>query len=153
MRSPFSFISSNARVVTLDMFPFQLGDFALPEIAVRELRVRNRQVRLSHRHVAVPHDIEVEGPRPPPLAACSAPLGFDAAAVRQERRRLQGGFEQNHLVQIWWLRNGSEGRRLLDLGSRDQPCAGERAEPCARIRQVCRTIAQIGAEGDKGAFN
>jgi hypothetical protein len=135
------------------MFPFQLGDFALPEIAVRQLRVRNGQVRLSHRHVAVPHDIEVEGPRPPPLAAFSAPLALDAAAVLEERRRLQGGFEQNHLIQIWRLRNRSEGRRLLDSGCRDQPGAGKRAEPCARIRQVCRAIAQIGAEGDKGAFN
>jgi len=135
------------------MFPFQLGDFALPEIAVRKLRVRNRQVRLLHRPVAVPHDIEVEGPRPPTLAAFSAPLDLDAAAVLEEGRRLQGGFEQNHLVQIWRLRNRSEGRRLLDSRCRDQPGAGERAEPGARIRQVCRAIAQIAAEGDKGAFN
>jgi hypothetical protein len=135
------------------MVPFQLGDFALPEIAVRQLRVRNRQVRLSHRHVAVPHDIEVEGPRPPPLAAFSAPLDFDAAAVLEERGRLQGGFEQHHLIQIWRLRNRSEGCRLLDAGGRNQPGAGKRAELCARIRQMCRAIAQIRAEGDKGAFN
>jgi len=57
------------------------------------------------------------------------------------------------LIQIWRLRNRSEGRRLLDAGCRDQPGAGKRAEPCARIRQVCRAIAQIRAEGDKGAFN
>jgi hypothetical protein len=135
------------------MFPFQLGDFAPPEIAVGQLRVRNRQVRLSHRHVAVPHDIEVEGPRSPPRAAFSAPLDFDAATMLEERRRLQGSFEQNHLIQIWRLRNRSEGRRLLDSGSRDQSGAGERAEPCARIRQVRRAIAQVGAEGHKGAFN
>src|SRR6266852_6585 len=105
MRSPFSFISSNARVVTLDMFPFQLGDFALPEIAVRKLWVRNRQIRLPHRFVAIPYDIEVERPRPPALASFSAPLRLDAAAVLEQRRRLHCGFEQNHLVQIRRLRN------------------------------------------------
>jgi hypothetical protein len=69
------------------MFPFQLGDFALPEIAVWELRMRNRQVRLPHRFVAIPYDIEVERsrspadiPPPPPLPAA---LRFDATAVFQ----------------------------------------------------------------------
>src|SRR2546430_12017319 len=114
MRSPFSFISSNARVVTLDMVSFQLGDFALPEIAVRKLRMRNRQVRLPHRFVAVPHDIEVERPRSPALASFSAPLRLDPAAVLQKRRRYQRGFEQNHLVQIRRLRNRPEWRRLPD---------------------------------------
>src|ERR1700704_6142756 len=105
MRSPFSFISSNARVVMLDMFPFQLGDFPLPEIAVRKLRMRNRQGRLPHCFVAIPHDIEIERPRSPALASFPAPLRLNATAVFQERRRLQGGLEQNHLVQIWGLRN------------------------------------------------
>src|SRR5205809_3915956 len=114
MRSPFSFISSNVRVVTLGMFSFQLGDFALPEIAVRKLGVRNRQVRFPHQLVAVAHDIEVEGPRSPALATFPSPLGFDAPAMCQERSRRQCGFEQNHLVQIWRLRNRSDGRRLLD---------------------------------------
>jgi hypothetical protein len=57
------------------------------------------------------------------------------------------------LIQIWRLRNRSEGRRLLDSGGRNQAGAGKRAELCPRIRQVCRAIAQIRAEGDKGAFN
>src|SRR5258705_2917497 len=105
MRSPFSFISSNVRVVTLDMFSFQLGDFALPEIAVRKLGVRNRQVRLPHRLVAEAYDIEVEGPRSPALATFATTLGLDRPTVSQELGRLQARFEQNHLVQIRRLRN------------------------------------------------
>src|SRR6266481_2652946 len=130
MRSPFSFISSNPRVVTLDMFPFQLGDFAPPEIAVPKLRVRNRQVRLADRLVPIANDIEVERPRSPALASFSAPLRLDATAVFEERRRLQRSFEQDHLVQIRRLRNRPppERCRLLDTRRRDETSAGQRAQ-------------------------
>ncbi len=145
MRSPFSFISSRVRVVTLDMFSFQLGDFTLPEIAVRKLGVRNRQVRLPHHLVAVAHDIEVEGPRSPALATFPPPLRFDAPAVHQERSRRQRRFEQNHLVQIRRLRNRPERLCLFDLGGGDQARPGKPAEPRSCIRQVCCAIAQIAA--------
>src|SRR3989442_8058678 len=126
MRSPFSFISSNPRVVTLDMFPFQLGNFAPPEIAVRQLRVRNRQVRLADRLVPIPHDIEVERPRSPALASFSAPLRLDAAAGFPPRRGLPCGFEQNHLVQI---------RRLCKPPARPRsPSPRRRPPPPARPR-------------------
>src|SRR5258705_2235412 len=108
MRSPFSFISSKVRVVMLDMFPFQLGDFPLPEIAVRELRMRNRQVPTPHRLGAEAHDIEVERPRAPPLAPRSAPLRLDRQSVRPELRRRERGLEENHLVQIRRPRNPAE---------------------------------------------
>src|SRR5258708_38228960 len=77
MRSPFSFISIKSRVVTLDMLTFQLGDLALPELALGQLGMGNRQVRLSHSLVSVTHDVEVEGPRPPPFAP-SGPGGAGA---------------------------------------------------------------------------
>jgi len=145
MRSPFSFISSNARVVTLDMFSFQLGDFALPEIAVRKLGMRNRQVRLPHLLVAEADDIEVEGPRSPALATFATTLGLDRPTVSQELGRLQARFEQNHLVQIRRLRNRPERRCLLDLRGSDQARTGKPAEPFACVRQVCCAIAQIAA--------
>jgi hypothetical protein len=135
------------------MFPFQFGDFAPPEIAVRKLGMRDRQIGLPHRLVAIPYDIEVERSRSPPFASRSAPIGFDAPALFQQRRRLQRGFKQNHLVQIRRLRDWSDRCRLLDARRGDQTGAGERTEPLARIRQVCRAIAQIGAEGDESAFN
>ena len=145
MRSPFSYISSRVRVVTLDMFSFQLGDFTLPEIAVRKLGVRNRQVWLPHHLLAVAHDIEVEGPRSPALATFPSPLRFDAPAMDQERSRRQRSFEQNHLVQVRRLRNRPERLCLFDPRGGDQARTGKRAEPCACIRQVCCAIAQIGA--------
>src|SRR5262245_64931247 len=108
MRSPFSFISSSVRVVTLAMSPFQLGDFAPPEIAVGQLRMRKRQLPTPYSLGAVPHDVEVQRPRPPALAALSAPLRLDRPAVRQQRGRLETRFEQNHLVQKRGLRNRSQ---------------------------------------------
>src|SRR5258707_2611296 len=133
MGSPFSFISSNARVVTLDMFSFQLGDFALPEIAVRKLGVRNRQVRLPHRFLAEAHDIEVEGPRSPGLATFATTLGLDRPTVSQELGRLQARFEQNHLVQIRRLRNPAQRLILFALpGSAPTP-PGEPAPPRSSI--------------------
>src|SRR5258707_12476918 len=145
MRSPFSFISSNVRVVTLDMFSFQLGDFALPEIAVRKLGVRNRQVRLPHRLVAEAYDIEVEGPRSPALATFATTLGLDRPTVSQELGRLQARFEQNHLVQIRRLRNRPARRFLPDLPGSDQARTAEPPNPVAGIRQACCAIGHSSA--------
>src|SRR6266545_7282000 len=111
MRSPFSFISSNVRVVMLDMVPFQLGDFPPPEIAVLQLRMRNRQVLAPHGLGAEPHDVEIQGPRSPTLAPLSAPLRLDRQAVCPQLRRGERGLEQNHLVQIPRLRNRPKGSR------------------------------------------
>src|SRR5690242_1340163 len=117
MRSPFAFISSNVRVVMLDMFPFQLGDFALPEIAVGELRMRNREVLTPHRVRAEAYDVEVEGPRSPALRvhAPSPPLRLDRPALLEQRLRRECSLEQNHLVQIRRLRNRADRRCFLDL--------------------------------------
>src|SRR5258708_33037979 len=117
MRSPFSFISSNVRVVMLGMFPFQLGDFALPEIAVLELRVRNREVLTPHGPSTEADDIEIERPWSPalplPRAALSPPLRLDRPAFRQQRRGLERGLEENHLVQIRRLCSPADRRPLL----------------------------------------
>jgi len=151
MRSPFSFISSNVRVVMLDMFPFQLGDFSLPEIAVRELRMRNRKVLTPHRLGAEAHDVEVERPRPPAVSplALSSPLRLDRPALREQLLGRERGLEQNHLVQIRRLRNRADRRGFLDLRRRHQPGAGKGCEPHARMGQVRVAVTEIRAEGDK----
>src|SRR5258708_24165347 len=98
MRSPFSFISIKSRVVTLDMLTFQLGDLALPELALGQLGMGNRQVRLSHSLVSVTHDVEVEGPRPPAFAPFPASLPPDVQAPREQLRPRQGRLDQHHLL-------------------------------------------------------
>src|SRR6185436_13212494 len=100
MRSPFSFISSSARVVMLGMRTIQLGDFALPEIAVRQLGMWNRQIGFPHDARSVAYDVDIQGARSPPLAALPAPLRFYRPALRQQVRRAETRFEQHHLVQI-----------------------------------------------------
>src|SRR5438876_7771225 len=97
MRSPFSFISSNVSVVMLDMFPFQLGDFPLPEIAVGQLGMGDRQPRLPHGALAVANDVEIEGPRSPPLAAFPAPLRLDRETIRQQLGRAQRQIGRAHV--------------------------------------------------------
>src|SRR2546423_5990271 len=100
MRSPFSFISSSARVVTLDMLALQLSDFPPPEVAVGQLRMGNRQIRVTHGTSSIAHDVEIERSWPPTLTAFSAPLGFDRPAMGQERPRVQGRFQQHHFVPL-----------------------------------------------------
>src|SRR5206468_11437338 len=92
MRSPFSFISISARVVMLVMFAFQLGDLATPKLAVRQLGMGNRQVRLPHGLGSVAHDVEIERAR------------------RSEERRV--GKEWRARWSRWhWKRHGREQRR------------------------------------------
>jgi len=151
MRSPFSFISSNVRVVMLDMFPFQLGDFSLPEIAVGELRMRNREVLTPHRLGAEAHDIEVERPRSPAVfpVALSSLLRLDRPALLEQGLGRKRGLEENHLVQIRRLRNRADRRRFLDLRRRHKPGPGKGCEPHARMGQMCVAVTQIRAEGHK----
>jgi hypothetical protein len=73
--------------------------------------------------------------------------------VRQQLRRLQPRFEQNHLVQIRRLRNRPYGRGFLDPRRGQQTGAWERAQPLARMRQMRRAISHVGAEGHESSFN
>src|SRR6185503_4339225 len=120
MRSPFSFISSRVRVVMLVMLTIQLGDFALPEIAVGQLGMWNRQIRFSHDARYIAYDVEIQRARSPALAAFSTPLRLDRPAICQELGRAETRFEQHHLVQIRRLRNRTQRRRLVDSRRRDQ---------------------------------
>src|ERR1700752_4730853 len=148
MRSPFSFISSRVRVVMLDMLApaIQLGDFALPEIAIRQLGVWNHQVRLPHDARSVAYDVEIQGPGAPPLAALPAALRFYLPAPRQQIRRAETRFEQHHLIQIWRLRNRAKGSGFLDLGNGDDAGSRKLVEAGTGVRQMSLTIAHVRAQ-------
>src|SRR5215510_14663438 len=108
MRSPFSFISRRERVVTLAMARLELGDFAPPEVAVGQLRMRNGQMGLLHGTRTISHNIEIQRAWSPPLAALPASLGLDGSALREQRVGAQRGLEQHHLIQVRPLRHGTE---------------------------------------------
>jgi hypothetical protein len=83
----------------------------------------------------------------------SSPLQLDRLAVRQQLGRLQTRLEEHHLVEIWRLRNWSEGRRLLHARYRDDPRAREGAEAGSRVGEVGRAITDVGSEGDEGSLS
>src|SRR5690242_11146831 len=87
----------------------ELGQFPLPEVALREAGMRNGQLRLPHGAVAVPDDIQVERAGAPPDTPLSPALGFDSMEVIEQRRRLECRLEQDHLVQVGALRHWPKG--------------------------------------------
>src|SRR5881394_972153 len=110
----------------------ELRQLSQPEIAVRELGVWNRQVRLAHAALAPPHDVQVQRAGTPPQSgvALAAALRFDHLQVAEQRARLERGLEQDHLVQEGSLAYGAERRRLFDARCRDEETA-----PLGPIRQ------------------
>src|SRR3989449_2199519 len=141
MRSPRSFRARRSCVVT-DLVSSAIGSrarrgrgvelrqLALPEEPVRKLGVWDHERGLAHRSIAEADDIQVERPRSPanaraPLAAA---LGFDGVEVNEQLGGLEGGFEQDHLVQVCPLWHRSEGGRLLDAGLPQQAGARQGRE-------------------------
>jgi len=52
----------------------ELRQLALPEGAVRKLRVRDHERRLVDYPITEAHDVQVQGPRPPANSALAAAL-------------------------------------------------------------------------------
>src|SRR5437764_13151436 len=110
MRSPRSFIDRRSYTVTglgagasaTGRLPggVELRHFPLPEIAMRELRVRDRQVRLAHAALAPADDVQVQGAGPPAHArlALAAALRLDRVQVPQQIARRGRGLEPHHRV-------------------------------------------------------
>src|SRR3989449_430202 len=149
MRSPRSFMARRSWVVT-DLVSSAIGSrarrgrgvelrqLALPEGPVRKLGVWDHERGLAHRSIAEADDIQVQRPRSPanaraPLAAA---LRFDGVEVNEQLGGLEGGFEQDHLVQVCPLWHRSEGGRLLDAGLPQQVGARQGRQPRARVREM-----------------
>src|SRR2546423_9655144 len=157
MRSPFCFISTSARVVTLDMTrrpSFQLGDLAAPEVPMLELGMRNDQIRLAHGARSVADNVEIEGARAPPLAgrAVASPLRFNRMAMLPQIGWAQGRFDPHHLIQIGGLRYRPERRGFLHLRCCNQPCPGQRAETAPGVCEMRGAVADVRPERDIRAF-
>src|SRR6266571_3752121 len=125
MRSPRSFMARRSWVVT------DLGSSA---IDLREL---------AHRSIAEADDIQVQRPRSPANARApvAAALRVDGVEVNEQLGGLEGGFEQDHLVQVCPLWHRSEGGRLLDAGLPQQAGARQGREPRARVREMRGAIS------------
>src|SRR2546425_12738542 len=100
MRSAFSFILRSVCVVTGlgasamgHRQRLELGDLPEPEVAMRQLGVRESELRRVHNAVAEPYDVDVQGAGPPPHPPFPAPLGLDGPTLPQQLGRLEPGLE------------------------------------------------------------
>src|SRR5258707_6764837 len=124
MGVPASFIFRRSRIVTgfgaSDMRgrqAIELADLALPEIAVRQLRVRHGELRCDDGAIAETDDVEIECTRPPALTALAPRLDLDRAALLQQLERLERRYEQDHLIEIRPLLHRTHGIGLLHARS------------------------------------
>src|SRR4029077_7223371 len=82
----------------------ELRQLALPEGAVRKLRVRDHEVPLAYHPTTEAHDVQVQGPRPPANPAFAPALRFDRMELLEQLRGLECGLEQYHLIEVGALR-------------------------------------------------
>src|SRR5712671_5498548 len=133
MRSPRSFMARSSWVVTglasLAMgrrarrpSGIELRQLALPEGAVRKLRVRDHERRLVDYPITEAHDVQVQGPPPPANSALAAALRFD----RMEVDERPGGTDPRGAVS----------------STRDSPTRRVRGRAASRARAYARCAAR-----------
>src|SRR5260221_10862255 len=147
MRSARSFMARSSRVViglvssamgrrAWRRSGLELRQLALPERAVRKLRVRDHELRLAHDAIAEANDVQVQGAGSPPhlRATLATARRFDRVQVVEQLGGLEGGLEQDHLVEVGALRYRPERGSLLDAGLLEQAglAAGRAPVPAAR---------------------
>src|SRR5437764_839269 len=154
MRFPCCFICSRSCIVTGlgssatgGRLAVELGDLPQPEVAARQLGMRDRELRFTHGAVAVAYDVQVERARTPPHRPHAAPLRFNRVQLREQLARLERRLEQDHLVQVRPLQHRAERRRLLDRGRAQQPSPGKPGQPGAGVHQVRGAVPHVGPEG------
>src|SRR2546427_1138621 len=75
----------------------------------------------------------------------AAALRFDGVEVNEQLGGLEGGFEQDHLVQVCPLWHRSEGGRLLDAGLPQEAGARQGREPRPPGREVRGAVSHVRA--------
>src|SRR5438067_1542291 len=92
----------------------QLGQLLLPEAAVRQLAVRDVEIRIVHGLPVEADDVEIERARTPTHVTRSPFEGFDLEQPEEELVRREGSFERDHLVEIAGLILGAERFRFVN---------------------------------------
>src|SRR5881396_1733724 len=149
MRSPRSFMARSSWVVTAFVSSaigsrarrgsgLELRQLALPKGAVRKLGVRDHELGLAHHPIAEADDVQVQGPRSPanPRPALATALRFDRVQEVEQLGGLEGGLEQDHLVEVGPLRYRPKGGGLLDAGLVEHAGARQGREPRPRAREM-----------------
>src|SRR2546426_2440827 len=158
MRSPRSFMARSSWVVTglvssaigsraRRRSGLELRQLALPEGTVRKLGVRDHELRLVHHPITEADDVQVQGPWSPanPRPALATALRFDRVQVDEQLGGLEGGLEQDHLVEVGPLRHRPEGSGLLDAGLREQAGARRGRAPPPPLPAMARATPPVPA--------
>src|SRR5258708_39598359 len=111
MRSPLAFMATMPSVVTglgasaMRHQHVELGQLALPEVAMRQLGMRQGQIGLGDYPIAVADDVEIEGAGTPThrRGAVAAACRFDRQEVAEQSRRPQRRLAPRHLIEIGGL--------------------------------------------------
>src|SRR5689334_12617391 len=123
MRRPAAFMVSRSVTVSGRGSAFMRLDFRQlpqPEVAVRQLGMRNDKVLIGHLAITEAHDVEIEGAGAPTLTAAPSLLVLDCLKCPEEIPRLERCLQQHHLIEIGRLVYSTERSGFLHSGGRQQ---------------------------------
>ena len=86
----------------------------MPEIAIRELRMRHFQAVSRHNAIAEPNDVEIDRPGAPAFAALPSQITLDPQQMIQQIIRFEFSGECDHLVEVRTLARRSDGIGFFD---------------------------------------
>ncbi len=114
-------------------------------------RMRDFEVRLGDRLLAIEQYVDIDGARPEPhLAGAVAPEGvFNTEQHVQQLTRRQFGLHRHHQVEIRPLRHRPPGRRLIERGAGDDLQPDPRDQPHG-LRHGAGAVAEVRAETQIG---
>jgi hypothetical protein len=113
--------------------------------------VRQHQVRRLQRQVIIGEEIDVDGPRTPPLlmAALAPERPLHGLCAREQLMRGQSGFELQAGIDERRLILDAPRRCAIIRGAREQPYVALAAQHCHCSTERSAHIAHIAAEPDQ----
>src|SRR3982751_4467292 len=124
----------------------QLRELSDPESAIRQLRVRDGELRILHTLILEQHDVEIERARPPACGAHPSGGKLDLLERGEQILRRQLRFDRDHLIEKGSLCYRANRLGLLGIRLGEHPGEIEAGDRTSRLRQKYLTLAQIGAE-------
>lgn len=108
----------------------------------------NGQLRGVHHAIIEEHDVQVEGPRFPPVRANATGIRLDTMKAGEHRGGVECRFDGEHLVQVGRLSESAQRGRLLDCGRSDHTTLRKGIDSVSGARQVSVAVAKVRSERD-----
>src|SRR6266550_3066020 len=156
--SPLRFFSAKSRTVTCFVSDLvlsnacapQCGQLPQPEIAIRQLGMRDCEPGLVHGLSLEQDDVEIESARTPARRADAPCFHLYSLELGEKILRGQLGFDGNHLIEKRSLRDGPNRGSLFGVGLTQHSRFLERGNRASRLSQKYLTLAEVGAKRDVG---